>query len=502
MVTAALRRRTEAGLHFPCPLAPTAAGGYDGNVMRIAFMHYHLRAGGVTSVIRAQTEALVGSAQSIVLTGEPASETQRGDFPAPVSVVRGLGYEPASGQSAKHTAEEVAKEMQRAWGQLADVLHVHNPTLNKNSRLPAILRHLQAMGIQLLPQVHDLAEDGRPSAYYAAEEYPADCHYVVINSRDRDALVAAGLSPDGVHLLFNEVRPLPQVPTRRAVKDRPSLLYPVRGIRRKNVGEALLLGTLFEADLTVTLPPRNPDDLIRYDDWRRYAARRELPVRFDQGLHDTLEDLMGEADAVISTSVNEGFGFAFLEPWTAGVPAVGRRLEHVCRDFESAGIRLPYLYAACSIPLECFDASSFHERWNEGLRNAFRSFNREPTASAMERAWSAMTRDGRMDFAALDEQSQREMLDRMQADTGIARELLAGNPDLERIRRSLGKKDPSLLVRNRAVIDAEFGPLRYARTLLECYHKSMSRHVRQRLDKKVLLDQFLRPERFRMIAFR
>ncbi len=470
--------------------------------MRIAFMHYHLRAGGVTSVIRAQAEALGRSVQSIVLTGEPASETQREDFPASISVVPGLGYAPVSGQPPKSIAEEVAKEMLRTWGRLADVLHVHNPTLNKNSQLPAILRHLQEMGIQLLPQIHDLAEDGRPSAYYAVEEYPADCHYVAINSRDRDALVAAGLRPDAVHLIFNTVRSLPQIPARRGGKSRLSLLYPVRGIRRKNVGEALLLGALFEADLTVTLPPRNPDDLMRYDDWRRYATRRELPVRFDQGIHSTLEDLMGESDAAISTSVNEGFGFAFLEPWTAGLPTAGRRLEHVCHDFESAGIRLPYLYLSLSVPLECFDAPSFRERWRDGLRAAFRSFNREPTDSAIGGAWDAMTHGGRMDFAALDEQSQREVLDTVLTDAGFARELLASNQELDRIRGSLAETDPSLLEYNRLVIEAEFGPRRYAQTLLECYHGCMNRLVRQRVDKKELLDQFLRPERFRMIAFR
>jgi glycosyltransferase involved in cell wall biosynthesis len=399
-------------------------------------------------------------------------------------------------------AEEAAAEMRRAWGHLADVLHVHNPTLNKNAWLPSILQRLQEMGIRILPQIHDLAEDGRPSAYYKEEQYPADCHYVVINSRDRDALVASGLRPDTVHRVFNTVRPLPPVTARRRATNRPSLLYPVRGIRRKNVGEALLLGALWEADLTVTLPPRNPDDLMRYDDWRRYAIRHELPVRFDQGLHDSLEDLMGQADAAISTSVNEGFGFAFLEPWTAGVPAAGRRVEHVCRDFETAGIRLPHFYEAIFIPLECFDAPSFHERWGHGLRSAFRAFNREPTDPAMEGAWKAMTRDGRVDFGALDEQSQRETLDGMRTDTGIARELLMINPDLDRIRGSLGTTDASLLAHNRSVIEEEFGPRRHAQALLECYHQCMNREVRQRVDKGVLLDQFMRPGRFRMIAFR
>ena len=299
---------------------------------------------------------------------------------------RGLGYSAVTAQSPRNTAEEVARGMMREWGRLADVLHVHNPTLNKNAQLPAILRHLQEMGITLLPQIHDLAEDGRPSAYYAGEEYPADCHYVVINSRDRDALVTSGLRPDAVHLLPNTVRPLPRVPRSPWGEWPPFAPLPgPRHSEEERGGSAPACGAL-RGGTHRDSPSRNPDDLMRYDDWRRYATRHELPVRFDQGLHRTLEDLMGEADAAISTSVNEGFGFAFLEPWTAGLPTVGRRLEHVCKDFEREGVRLPYLYLSLSAPLECFDAVSFRERWSMGLREAFRAFNRE---AGRLRLWQA-----------------------------------------------------------------------------------------------------------------
>jgi hypothetical protein len=55
-----------------------------------------------------------------------------------------------------------------------------------------ILKSLQKRGVNLFLQIHDFAEDGRPFDYFA-DEYPADCHNGVINQRDYEILLAAGL---------------------------------------------------------------------------------------------------------------------------------------------------------------------------------------------------------------------------------------------------------------------------------------------------------------------
>ena len=62
------------------------------------------------------------------------------------------------------------------------------------------------------------------------------------------------------------------------------------------------------------------------------------------------ETLMYGADRMITTSVREGFGMMYLEPWLVGRPVVGRRIEAVVRDFENAGMAFESLYD--TLPVE------------------------------------------------------------------------------------------------------------------------------------------------------
>jgi hypothetical protein len=427
-------------------------------------MHYHLRPGGVTTVIREQVRALSRQCDCLVLTGElppagaPAGEEP--DLAAAARVVPGLGYDtPGYGSpDPRGTAAAVLSAMIREWGGPADVLHVHNPLLGKSSSLMEVLRILQGAGIALFLQVHDLAEDGRPSTYNRRGEYPANCHYGVVNSRDQHALFSSGLLPEGLHLLFNVVRPfggesIAGLPSRERGDSRPRLIYPVRGIRRKNLGEALLLGMLLEADVSVTLPPQNPSDRLRYDEWKAFARSRGTRAAFDVGLSCSLPQLMGGSTAVVTTSVKEGFGFSFLEPWTARRAAVGRRINAVCGDFEEEGIRLPHLYSSLAVPAALFDAPAFRARWEASLAAAFESFGRTLDSASAQRAYSSMTREGLIDFASLDEGAQREVIDRVTGDLAAARHAIqAVNPGLDAIRADLASPDVPLTEANRSII--------------------------------------------------
>jgi glycosyltransferase involved in cell wall biosynthesis len=50
------------------------------------------------------------------------------------------------------------------------------------------------------------------------------------------------------------------------------------------------------------------------------------------------------ADMVITTSILEGFGFVYIEPWYAGTAVIGRDLPLVTEDFNKAGMDLGHLY--------------------------------------------------------------------------------------------------------------------------------------------------------------
>ena len=151
------------------------------NLMKIAFLHYHLKTGGVTTCLKQQAEALKNDCDIFVITGEKSE----GAFPVDTFHIPELAYSSVYTKpiNPQDIADIVFNAIQTRFNGPADILHVHNPLLAKNKNFLKILNALQNKGVTLFLQIHDFAEDGRPPSYFA-EEYPADCHYSVVNSRD------------------------------------------------------------------------------------------------------------------------------------------------------------------------------------------------------------------------------------------------------------------------------------------------------------------------------
>lgn len=115
--------------------------------------------------------------------------------------------------------------------------------------------------------------------------------------------------------------------------------YPVRGIRRKNLGEFALLAALFpEHNYILTLAPKNPLEADAYDVWTEQVRRLGLPMHVNAGALWPFEEIMAQSAGAVTTSIREGFGLAFLEPWTLGKAVTGRDLPDITRDFKAHGI--------------------------------------------------------------------------------------------------------------------------------------------------------------------
>ncbi len=71
------------------------------------------------------------------------------------------------------------------------------------------------------------------------------------------------------------------------------------------------------AKVAITLAPKNPEVKPIYDAWAAFAKELGLNVEFDAGAKSSFEEMVANADALITTSIAEGFGLAFLEPWLA-----------------------------------------------------------------------------------------------------------------------------------------------------------------------------------------
>ena len=162
--------------------------------MKVALLHYHMKPGGVSTVMREQVQALRHHADTLVLIGEaPTTKLETSAV-----VIPSLGYDSAASErtSGAGLADAVLAAISARWPQGCDILHVHNPTLGKNRHWLEMLQILAQRGVRLFLQIHDFAEDGRPQVP-VSPVYPANSHYAVVNARDYHILNRCGLHRKG-----------------------------------------------------------------------------------------------------------------------------------------------------------------------------------------------------------------------------------------------------------------------------------------------------------------
>jgi len=303
-------------------------------------------------------------------------------------------------------AGEIAKDLEKKMNlKKFCVLHAHNVNLFFN---PALAEGLKILAerfpkkLLLILQVHDFAEDNRPDRLELLKNFTGkrdlklsrtagfpltkNTVYLAINSRDEFILKRAGIPservfyfPNALHVkqfkqkpicnneLLEKIKEYAKEEGYKFSKNRKILLYPVRVIKRKNIIEAILLLKILnfikdEYQLLITLD----SDIQVEDDYaekiKKYVKKGKIPVTIGLGLklisptgkrkrnnqkeivRHTLADLLYHTQAIISTSVIEGFGFVFLEGWLAKKQVVGRKLNFVMRDFEKEGMTFPGFY--------------------------------------------------------------------------------------------------------------------------------------------------------------
>jgi len=465
--------------------------------MKIAFIHYHLKTGGVTTVIKQQVEALKDDCDILVLTGEQAEP----DFPGDTVHVPGIGYdrgENKPGDPAK-TADLVADAIFSQWKEGCDILHVHNPCLAKSINFLNILGKLQEKGIKLFAQVHDFAEDGRPLSYNFIDEYVPDCHYGVINSRDYSILLLSGLKQEGLHRIFNTVTPVVQ--PEEGGRTEHLVLYPVSAMRRKNIGEAILVSLFFRnrETLAITRSPNSPADIKSFEGWKQFAADNHLDTVFDASSNRDFRELVRSAKFLITTSITEGFGFSFLDPWAARKALWGRKLPDICEDFEKNGIDLGRLYTGLTVPVDWFGKEEFYNVWKSTLKKNCSMFKYPVDLIDFDRAFAYTIKNDCVDFGLLDERFQKRIISKVLLDDKCADRLKIINPHLSDI--DTGSDDKNLIENNFKKVADNYNKELYRKKLLDIYSKVINREVRHRINKKILISQFLDAMNFSLLKW-
>lgn len=477
----------------------------------VAIVHYHLRRGGVTRVIENAVAALGGDMKCVVLGGEK----YEGDALPATALVEGLGYrrEPGGAGGGVALGKRMLAAATEALGGPPDLWHIHNHSLGKNVVFPAALRWLLGEGARVLLQIHDFAEDGRPADYralraalpntgvFAATLYPAapQAHYAILNERDNGILAAAGVPPERRHLLPNAVSVPGLTGTEAARPFGPGCryyLYPTRAIRRKNMGELLLLaaaarfaepGTAYGA----TLAPDNPVWRPVYEAWVDCARTLDLPVAFALGERHGFPALIRGAEALITTSVAEGFGMAFLEPFLFGKDVAGRDLPEITSGFKNRGVALEPLYTALPVKLTPAEERAFHAALATALPATFEAYGQTPPLDAVDRAFEAARRNDGFDFGKLDEPMQRNVIARVSNE----------GPDDAVAGRLPRTRPPECVRQNREVVENTFGPTAYGKALRDTYARILTAETSEPAahDAAAVLNAFLDPARFNLL---
>ena len=339
-------------------------------------------------------------------------------------------------------------------------------------------------------------------------------HYAVLNNRDDGILEEAGVAKQRRHFLPNPVPEPGTLPDRKPVRDQlaskldvprdlPLFLYPVRGIRRKNVGEMLLWSAVHqgEAAFAITLAPLNPRELVWYEGWRSFAEEYSLPCWWNLGGEGGLGFLenLAAAGRVLTTSVAEGFGMVFLEAWLADRPLYGRNLPAISADFVKEGLKLPTLYDALRIPAEWIKSQDYTQAIQETLTPLLTAFARPaPSTEEIRELVENRLESGACDFGELNEDLQKKIILRVLESRDGREQLLQLNPHL-----GLSEMDQAeLIADNQAVIREKYSLEGSGRRLISIYDSLMGTQVSEIepiADPEKILNAFLSLQAFKLI---
>ena len=340
--------------------------------MKIIVVHYHLNPGGVTKIIEAQVRGLQNHDpryEICIACGKSLKESRYDNVVINSNEL--LNYHEADTSPELFSGKVSAIiSFLRSLITGETIIHSHNPGLGKNPALTLALYKLASEGIPIVNHHHDFPED-RPANMALLKRmigtasllnlqdiiYPdfKNYHYVVLNSCDSSRIADKGIPRSRIHMLHNPVNPLKssgKIQRNRIIEklglNQGKMLctYPVRAIQRKNLGEFILLAVLFarRSEFAVTMAPLNPAELPAYIHWKSFCQSNGIRVRFEAGEIVDYEELISISDFCITTSIREGFGMTYLEPWLAGTPVIGRELPCIIGDLREKGLKFPGLY--------------------------------------------------------------------------------------------------------------------------------------------------------------
>ena len=258
--------------------------------MKITFFHYHLKTGGVTTVLRGQVAAIREVCDTLVITGDRAGTA----WPCEVVEIPEIGYDRPD--SPPHAPQPVADKIWKAIWILAGATCARpRSTLAKNRCFLQDVEPAGAVRGSLFFYNDDFAEDGRNSGASSVSYLRT-----VITASSIPGIARSSSEPGST---LPESAPGSQrhpAPADRKAPSRTARPLPDPRHWRKNLGEAILLLVDLQNGqrLDVSQPPNSSQDIASYRAWKRYVKEKRLNLNFDVGQKVDFFALVGAAGRV------------------------------------------------------------------------------------------------------------------------------------------------------------------------------------------------------------
>lgn len=331
--------------------------------MKILFLHYSFKEAGVTRTILNNVMGLRAHSNDLkfIFAGDSFTSS------IPQDIER---------RYINWGTPDVLSQIQKVTKD-ADIVIIENPTVGEFPKITLTFKEYVEKNPdkKIIYRIHDLIDD-RPHFFKDfkkiagnfEEIYPRsnNVSFLTLTSFDKRRLIQKGLKnvevlPNSIvvsdlHNTEDKSLSLRKTFEREGIINpgEKILAYPVRVLRRKNIEEAILLTKILNEiegtyRLVVTIPLDEDyrieiENLANDYDVPCSIGKASKYIGFDKKEKYTIAEFYSISDLVISTSVVEGFGFAFIEPWIAGTPVIGRKISYITDDFEKNGINLNHLY--------------------------------------------------------------------------------------------------------------------------------------------------------------
>lgn len=470
--------------------------------MEIIVFHYHLKPSEMRNVIVHSIRSILNHVKKVseirLVTG-----MQEGTYEVMERIQSGFDINTASkikldilkeiAPSKNPSDADVQKIIERLEARYDEnsLWWIHNYHLGENSSFTAALMKIAEQGnVNMLFHIHEFPECGRMKDLQNLNNilreppYPSGSRirYAVVNERDYSILRDTGLG-DSVELLLN---PPPTPPSEKSspeelrealvetcsvsnpgfLPEAPILFYPVHTLHRKNVLEAGIIARLITPPSNVLLSlVRDSQDNTTHSDIVQKAFKDGLipGVWRPEATGDprlSFGKLAGGCSGIISTSVQENFGYLFLDALYWRKPLLARYLDVANNLLDIFNEYPRRFWADLRVPVDKETIERTKIAYLEKLKT-FEPFILEKSQKSIRSAIDKIALGDSIELSLLSIPDQLNILDKAQNDEKwIEKAKILNKVLLESISQTLRAKPLDL----RLSLNDRFNPITFVRS--------------------------------------